>query len=219
MKSKLLLLSIALSAPAFGQAAIEEFTAANTDNWGLDFVTPATWNSTGGNPGGMIQVSVSSSTSSLPAPMLVPGNLSHPWRGDFKAMHVESFSYDREVLSGIANFGTHLTLVLADDNGTPHDVSDDAMVFSEIGDNLPWGSDPWTSFTKPIPAQEFFIPSGWSGEAFPNSPLLGNTESYLWDVIIQDVDYVGIATGRPWNGGAWFGQHVINFDNLRLDVG
>ncbi len=217
MKIKLLLLSLALSSQALAQIASEDFTTANTDAWGVEHHSIGTWMATGGNPGGMLQVNISSAQSILPAAMLVPDATGHPWQGNFAVMGVTSFSYDREVVSGAANFGTRIHLVLGNDNGTPADFSDDTMVYTQTGDIFQFGALPWTTFSTPIPSQEITMPTSWNGGAFPSSPVAGSGPDVLWDHVINHVDYVGLAMDTPLGGFAWFGSHVINFDNFVLE--
>ncbi|MCP5021983.1 MAG: hypothetical protein GY930_09405 [bacterium] len=217
MKLTPLWISLAFSTPCLAQIASEDFSTANTSNWGVEFITPATWNTAGGNPGGMIQVSIASSQSQLPAAMVVPAGAGHPWAGDFEAMDVSSFSYDRELVSGFANFGTNINLVLGNDNGTPTDFSDDTLVFTQTGDSFQFGSLPWTTFNTAIPSSELTMPVGWDGGAFPGSPVAGSSADILWDHVIHDVNYVGLAMDRPLGGFAWFGSHILNFDNFILN--
>ncbi|MFT5200471.1 MAG: hypothetical protein ACI87O_003151 [Planctomycetota bacterium] len=217
MKIQRLLLLLALSSQAFAQVASEDFSVANTDNWGVEHHTSGIWMATGGNPAGMLQITISNSQSILPAAMIVPDAPNHPWSGDFASMDVASLSYDREVVSGVANFGTRINLVLGNDNGTPTNFGDDTLVFIETGDVFQFGSLPWTTFSTVIPSQSTLLPAGWSAEAFPGSPVAGSGQDTLWDHVIHEVDYVGLAMGRPLNGGAWFGSHTLNFDNFILD--
>ncbi len=217
MKLQLLLLSLALSSQGLAQVASEDFNVGNTDAWGVEHHTLGTWMATGGNPGGMLQVTMASSASILPAAMLIPDMAGHPWKGDFASMGVSGFSYDREVVSGAANFGTRINLVLGNDNGTPTNFADDTMVFTQTGDNFQFGSSPWTTFNTPIPSQDLLMPAGWGGGAFGSSPVAGSGPDILWDFVIHDVDYVGLAMDTPIGGFAWFGTHLMNFDNFILD--
>ncbi len=217
MKITLLLFTLVLSTQGLAQVASEDFSTTNTDVWGIEHHSPGTWMPTGGNPGGMLQVDVSSSQSLLPAAMLIPDATLHPWRGNFANLGVTSFSYDREVVSGAANFGTRINLVLGNDNGTPTNFADDTLVFTQTGDIFQFGSEPWTTFSTPIPSQEIVMPINWNGGAFPSSPVAGSGPDILWDHVINSVDYVGLAMDTPVGGFAWFGTHTLNFDNFVLD--
>ena len=43
-----LLLSLAATAPAFGQIASDDFEVGNPNNWGVEFILPGTHMATGG---------------------------------------------------------------------------------------------------------------------------------------------------------------------------
>lgn len=216
-----LLAAVALAfAPlTHGQIASENFETANTHGWAVDFGAPAPRFATGGNPGGRIEVDVQSANSMLPAAMIVPTAAGHPWQGDFRAMGVTSFAFDRQVEIGAANFGTRPNLVLGSDAGTPNDVFDDIVAFIPTGDVFQFGMVPWQRFTVTIPSSSTVLDvgAGWSAEAFPNSSMTGASPDALWNAIITDVDYVGISMDRPWGGAAWFGAHLISLDNLVLE--
>ncbi len=217
MKPSPLWISLALSTPCLAQVASEDFSTANTSNWGVEFTTPATWYGHGGNPDGMIAVSITNSQL-IPVAMVVPAAPGHPWVGNFAAMDVSSFSYDRQLQSAISVFGTNINLVLGNDNGTPTDMTDDTLVFTPTGDSFQFGALPWTTFNIAIPSSETTIPAGWNGGAFFRSPVAGTAENTMWDLVIHDVDYVGLAMDRSIGGAFWFGTHILNFDNFILNV-
>ncbi len=214
-----LLLALALSSSAAAQVATEDFEVTNTDDWGVEF-NPALVGvhmTTGGNPGGRIEVTVQNSASQLPAAMVVPGAVNQPWKGDFRGLGVTSFTFDRQVEVGSSNFGTRPFLVIANDGGTRTDFADDAWAFVYTGDLFQFGSSPWTTVSTPIPSSSTTTPAGWDLAALPGSPLGGLSGDALWNAIIQDVDYIGIAMDRPFGGAFWFGNHIISFDNFILD--
>lgn len=207
----------ALASTASAQLVSEDFSTANTHGWAVDFVTPAPHMATGGNPGGRIEVTVQSSQSSLPAPLIVPSAAGHPWSGDFQALGVSGFRFDRQVEAGSANFGTRLYLVLGNDGGTPNTPLDDAIVFVNTGDVFQFGAVPWATIATPIPSAIPTLPAGWLADAYPMSLLSGVDPNLIWDTVIHDVSYVGIATDRPLGGAFWFGAHIISFDNFALE--
>ena len=214
-----LLLALALCTPVAAQVATEDFEVTNTDDWGLEF-NPALVGvhmTTGGNPGGRVEVTVQNSASQLPAAMIVPGAVNHPWKGDFRALGVSSFAFDRQVEVGASNFGTRPYLVLGNDGGTRTNFADDAWAFVYTGDVFQFGFSAWTTVSTPIPSASTTTPAGWDLGALPSSPLGSLSGDALWNAIIQDVDYVGIAMDRPFGGAFWFGNHIISLDNLVLD--
>jgi hypothetical protein len=204
---------------AQAQIASDDFEVGNPNSWGVEFTTAGTHDTMGGNPGGRLEVMVSSSTSMLPAAMIVPASPTHPYRGDFRSLGVASFSFDRQVELGSANFGTLPFLVLGDDGGTPTDFSDDAWAFAATGDNFQFGFVPYATIATPIPSQSLTLPTNWDVAALPGSLHATLSDDDLWDTIIQDVSYVGIAMNRPWGGASWFGQHTLSLDNFVLDTG
>ena len=213
------LLSLLLCTTATAQVATEDFEVTNTHDWGIEFnpTLVGVHMTTGGNPNGRIEVTVQNSASQLPAAMVVPGAANHPWKGDFRALGVSGFSFDRQVEVGASNFGTRPYLVLANDGGTRTNFSDDAWAFVYTGDLFQFGFSPWTTVSTPIPSGSTSLPAGWDLGALPSSPLGSLSGDALWNAIIQDVDYVGIAMDRPFGGAFWFGNHIISFDNLVLD--
>ncbi|MEZ6016473.1 MAG: hypothetical protein R3F49_15250 [Planctomycetota bacterium] len=210
--------ALACTVSVHAQVVTEDFSIGNTDGWGVEFGAPAAHITSGGNPGGAIELNISSAASNLPAAMILPGAVTHPWGGDFRALGVSGFRFDREVVSGSANFGTRPYLVLGNDNGTRTDFADDIWVWIWTGDNFQFGASPWTTISTPIPANDVFLPQGWGTVALPNNPNTGTMDlDLLWNTVIQDVDYVGIAMNTPFNGGGWFGTHVLRLDNLVLE--
>jgi hypothetical protein len=212
---------VAAAATAHAQIASDDFESGNPNLWGVEFVIPGTQMPTGGNPGGKLAVTIANSASSLPAAMIVPAAPGHPYSGNFRAFGVSEFRFDRQVEAGAANFGTLPFLVLGNDGGTPNNLSDDAWLFTPTGDNFQFGFVPYATITTPIPSNELLLPSTWDVQAFPSHPLaqMGATTDDIWNSVIEDVSYVGIAMNRPWNGGAWFGQHILSLDNFALDMG
>ncbi len=205
------------ASPAFAQLVSEDFETGNTHDWGVEFGAPGAHFTTGGNPDGRIEISVANTASVLPAAMIVPGAAGHPWSGNFRTLGAASFSFDREVTAGSSNFGTLPFLVIANDGGTRTDFADDAWAFVYTGDNFQFGPSPWTTVTTQIPSSALSLPPNWDAVALPGSSLAGADPGVIWNSVIQDVSYIGIAMGRPFNGGAWFGSHVINFDNFVLE--
>ncbi|MGK0220472.1 MAG: hypothetical protein ACI9HE_003983 [Planctomycetota bacterium] len=213
---KLTLLLPLLISQASAQTITETFDGPNIDDWGIDFEPGALTDAMGGNPGGRLLVTVQSSSSFLPAPMLWARGANHGWGGDWRQGNVQSFQYDRQVELGSSNFGTLPWLLVGNDNGTPADFLDDTWVYVPTGDNFQFGMSPWATFNLPIDVASTTIPAGWEGNILPNSPNAGFDADDMWNFVIQNVSYLGITTSRPWNGGSWFGAHEISFDNFIL---
>jgi len=213
------LLALACStAPALAQLAAEDFSFANTHLWGIELHTVASHHVTGGFPGGCIEVDISLLSSVLQVPTFMPGALEHPWSGNFRAQNVTGFRFDREVLQGSSNFQTRPHLLIGHDNGTRSDFMDDAWVWADTGDVFQFGPSPWTTIQSLIPSAQVTLPAGWGAVALAGNPHAGTLDlNLLWELIIQDVDYIGVAFGQPYNGGPWFGGHTLRFDNLILE--
>lgn len=204
------------ASPALAQIASEDFESGNTHQWGIEFGTPAPHFTSGGNPGGRIEIAVSNSSSNLPALTIVPNLAGHPWAGNFRSFGVTSFSYDREVANGASPFGTQPFLLLGSDGGTRTDFSDDAWAFVQTTDNFQFGASPWTTIMTMIPSAETNLPANWDAGALPGSGLAGANAATIWNSVIQDVSYVGLAMGRPLNGAGFLGNHIMSFDNFLL---
>lgn len=215
--SKLAPLLVLAGSPVFAQVAFEDFELGNTHDWGIEFGTPSPHFATGGNPGGRIEIMVSNSASNLPALTIVPDVAGHPWAGNFRALGVSGFSYDREVTAGASPFGTQPFLLLGNDGGTRTDFSDDAWAFVQTTDNFQFGASPWTTVSTMIPSASTTLPAGWDAGALPASGLTGADATVIWNSIIQDVSYVGLAMSRPLNGAGFLGNHVMSFDNFLLE--
>jgi hypothetical protein len=213
--------SIALACsitPAFAQLAAEDFSVANTHLWGIELHTVGVHHATGGNPGGCIQLDVSLLSSVLQVPTFMPAALEHPWSGDCRAQGITGFSFDREVLQGSANFQTRPHLLSGNHNGTRADYTDDARVWADPGDVFQFGPAPWKTIQSLIPSAQSTLPAGWGAVALSGNPHAGTLDlNLLWNLILQDVDYIGVAFGQPYNGVSWFGDHTLRFDNLILE--
>ena len=214
-------LAVAAASTADAQIASDDFEVGNPNLWGVEFVMPGMQMPIGGNPGGKLGLTIASSASNLPAAMMVPANVNHPYRGNLRALGAAEFRFDRQVEAGSSNFGTLPFLVLCNDGGTPNSFADDAWIFTATGDNFQFGFVPYATISTPIPSGDTTIPATWAAHAFPNHPLamIGATPDEIWNAVMEDVSYVGISMNRPWNGGPWFGQHLMSFDNFVLDGG
>ena len=225
----------ALTAIAFltgGASAqlIEGFDTDNATNWRMDFdgtyngfsipAIPATYNASGGNPGGCI------SFSSLAAQVdvwFLNSEFNTDLTGNFRAKQIEGATMDVKPISGMSPFGMHMNIVLADDMGTP-ELWDDILIWSPFdpgqysfagaGAAIPNGS--WTTLTWPFDANSTTLPAGWTVWSFGGTH--SGDDNADWNAVIQDVDYIAFTNGPPW-GGFVLGTINIQFDNLGLEQG
>lgn len=167
--------------------------------------------SSGGNPGGWLH----NASLDTFAPILATGAAASCFRGDYRAMGVESLSVDALTLStDFPVAGLELSLLLRDTKGTA-DVSDDDYAYF-VGPEIPQPGAGWKSFVFPIPSQDTSAtPAGWSGG------WAGDCCSFRpgvdWNDVIQNVDRVELwwlnpsffAIFQNWNVGA---------DNIALHV-
>ena len=217
---KYLLIAASIAAPAWAQVASEDFDTANTHLWSVNGQMTATYNAMGGNGGGMISVTGIGNpggATNLTVDLLIPTQAGHPWQGNFRALGVNTFSFDREFVTGGSPFGDAEHVILADDNGTPNIFNDDAFLAVATGTFLGFGTPGgWTPISVLIPSDEFTIPMGWEAGAQPNNPNNGLDPDGLWNAIITDVDYIAVAVNSPFN---FFpvGTHTLNYDNFLLD--
>jgi hypothetical protein len=99
-----------------------------------------------------------------------------------------------------------LTLMLINDNGTPH-VEDDWGAFV-VGPDAPWPGDGWLSYDFIVPAQETELPPGWS---------MWRTTVGTWAELIQDVDEVRFNYVDPHAPYGYFeSPWVVGMDNARF---
>ncbi len=213
----ILLIATVLCTPAMAQILTEDFDTANTHMWSKNNAL-ATYNSTGGNPGGNISVTSfgpSAGATNLAADLLLPRMAGQPWKGDFRALGVSVFRYDREATMGFSAFGVQPVLILADDNGTAA-FNDDAFIVIPTDDSFQITPEPWATKSALIDAQNPGLPAFYEVGITPGNPLFGTADDVVWNLIIQDVDYIAIALGTPV-GGFPIGPYDMAFDNFVLD--
>ncbi len=211
--------------------ATEDFEAGNPDNWHMDFNgsingTPVmeqqgTHQPMGGNPGGMLEFLGLQGNFEYWALQANPGTAG--WNGNLRAAGVNELSFDTNHLQGMAPFGMHFYVLLADDMGTT-ELFDDILVFSQFdpmtysfaGFGAAVQSGVWTNLSWTFDTSSSTLPPGWQVHSYGGTNS-GNDDAD-WDAVIQDVDYIAIINTNP-GGGFALGTIDILFDNIELKVG
>jgi hypothetical protein len=190
---------IGASTALAGQTAVETFTGgSNQGGWTYGLPNQVIETS-GGNPGAYLHEP--SIDTFGPEPHTALGASSF-FTGDYRAKRVQSFGVD--VITFSAQFFTSppLTLLLANDNGTPQDTSDDCFVYL-VGPTVASPGQGWVSYEFPIPAQSTTLPAGWATWNACSTP------DASWNNVISNVSYVLLMYGEPgffypigpWNTG------------------
>jgi hypothetical protein len=201
--------SIASSAFA-GQTFVETFTGgSNQGGWTYGPANQVI-ETIGGNPGAYLHEP--SIDTYAPQPQTALG-VSSVFTGDYRAHRVESFGVDVIVISAQFFTGPPLTLMLANDNGTPSDTSDDCIVYL-VGAAVASPGAGWVSYEFPIPAQSTTLPPGWQTYNACSTP------DASWNNVITRVSYVRLLYGDPtffypvgpWNTG-------IDNPRITIDLG
>jgi hypothetical protein len=190
-----------------GQTFVETFTGgSNQGGWTYGLANEVIETS-GGNPGAYLHEP--SVDTYAPQPHTALG-VSSVFTGDYRAHRVESFGVDVIVFSAQFFTSPPLTLMLANDNGTPNDTSDDCIVYL-VGATVASPGAGWVSYEFPIPSQSTTLPPGWATYNACSTP------DASWNNVITHVSYVRFLYGDPtffypigpWNTG---------IDNPRITI-
>jgi len=182
-----------------GQTVAETFTGgSNQGGWTFGPANQVIETS-GGNPGAYLHEPLIDTFG--PAPHTALGGSSF-FTGDYRARRVESFGIDVIVFSAQFFTSPPLTLLLANDNGTPSDTSDDCFVYF-VGPTVAAPGHGWVSYEFPIPSQSTTLPPGWATWNACSTP------DASWNNVIGHVSYVLVTYGQPgffypvgpWNTG------------------
>ena len=182
-----------------GQTQTETFSGgSNQGGWTYDLPNQVIETS-GGNPGAYLHEPLIDSPE--PRPHTALGGSSF-FTGDYRAGRVEAFGVDVIVHSAQFFTSPPLTLLLANDNGTPFDTSDDCVVYL-VGPTLVAPGQGWRSYAYAIPSQSPTMPPGW------RTLDACGTRDATWNHVITDVSYVILMYGEPgffypvgpWNTG------------------
>lgn len=123
--------------------------------------------------------------------------------GDYRSRNVASVGIDMAIAS-VDGFveGRKVTLILLNDNGTPHDLTDDWGAFTVT--NLPIPNTgvagilnttdilQWASYDIAVPSQSATLPEGWSWVSRNYVRRNGS-----WGRLMRDVDHIGFILGDP----------------------
>ncbi len=192
-------LAVCLSGTAFaGQRLTETFSrGSNQGGWSYGLSNQVIETS-GGNPGAYLHEPVIDA----PAPMVRTTLGGSFFTGDYRGKRVESFGVDLIVFSSQFFTSPPLTLILANDNGTPNDPSDDCWVYL-VGPTVVAPGQGWRHYEYAIPSQSATLPAGWATWNACSTP------DASWNNVIGDVSYVLLMYGEPgffypvgpWNTG------------------
>jgi hypothetical protein len=182
-----------------GQTAVETFTGgSNQGGWTYGPANQVI-EASGGNPGAYLHEPQINTFG--PEPHTALGASSF-FTGDYRAKRVQSFGVDVIVASAQFFTSPPLTLLLANDNGTPLDTSDDCFVYL-VGSRLAAPGQGWVRYEFAIPSQSTTLPAHW------NTWNACSTPDASWNNVITHVSYVLLMYGEPgffypvgpWNTG------------------
>jgi hypothetical protein len=203
---KLATFAAALAASLFGagaafggQTRAETFTGgANPGGWTFGLANEVI-EASGGNPGAYLHEPLVDTWGPTPHTALGASSF---FTGDYRAQRVQSFGVDVIVFSAQFYTSPPLTLLLANDNGTPFDTSDDCFVYL-VGPTVAAPGHGWVGYEFPIPSQSTTLPPGWATWNACSTP------DASWNNVIGHVSYVLLMYGQPgyfypvgpWNTG------------------
>jgi hypothetical protein len=182
-----------------GQTQVETFTGGtNQGGWTFGPANEVIETS-GGDPGAYLHEPLINTFG--PEPHTALGGSSF-FTGDYRAKRVESLGVDVIVFSAQFFTSPPLTLLLANDNGTPFDTSDDCFVYL-VGPTVASPGHGWVSYEFPIPSQSTTLPPRWATWNACSTP------DASWNNVIGHVSYVLLMYGQPgffypvgpWNTG------------------
>jgi len=204
--------AIATSPASMAQSSLEGFDAgANPDQWVAWFSVYNSVLTTGGNPGGFLQLDNFTTGSANChyvdiAPDGDPGVSPHAHSGDWRASTVDQVSLDLDIHRGI--YGGDLILELVSDPGTPQSTSDDCIVsltLTAAGSNIPG----WTTYTFPVPSTQTTLPAGWSADG----PCSGDA---AWNQVMVDVDQMRFRYDGSPGSFCNFTNWLLGVDNINV---
>lgn len=182
-----------------GQTRVETFTGgSNQGGWTYGLANEVIETS-GGDPGAYLHEPLINTFAPMPHTALGGSSF---FTGDYRSNRVESFGVDVVVFSAQFFTGPPLTLLLANDNGTPLDTSDDCFVYL-VGPSLAAPGQGWVSYEFTIPSQSTTLPQRWATWNACSTP------DASWNNVITHVSYVLLMYGEPgffypvgpWNTG------------------
>lgn len=204
MQTLKLLALFALALPASAQLPfVETFdSGSNVGSWSLG--PPSSNPSSGGNPDWYISALVDTF-----APQPRSFDTSSTFAGDYRARGVESVGIDLLTINVQFPFDRELTLILANDNGTPGNTTDDCQVYFLGTKRVPQIGAGWRSFDFFVDSQSTTMPAGWK----PLGPC--TDPDTAWNAVITDVSYVKYFYGNP-EFFFIFDQWTVGLDNARI---
>jgi hypothetical protein len=188
-------LALGLAPFSHAQVFVDTFEGGvNVGQWRIggpgEFIDP-----TGGNPGAHLR---SDGLDVAIVATISDDGVSSPFTGNYAARGISALSIDaitRSVQFGAG--GRPMTLMLANNNGTPGVFDDDIYIYYVGSENIPVPGQGWKTFNFSVPSSATTLPPGWQVLLDFNAPPLTNDQA--WNLVIQDVSYV------------WFNWHDPEF--------
>ena len=162
--------------------------------------------STGGNPGYWLHEPWLGNY--VPQPRTDGSSI---FTGDYRALRVSAIGVDLITHSTAIAFQRELTLILRNDNGTPHYTPDDCEVYFLGTDSVPQPGTGWKTFDYAIDAQSLVLPPGWYHQGACSDP------DVAWNTVIQNVTRVTFYYGDPTVFHVW-NTWDIGLDNARITL-
>ena len=135
-----------------------------------------------------------------------------PFTGDYRAQGVTALGCDLQTfaLDFPSSCQRPLSLVLANNNGTPANFQDDTFVYTLLPGTIPCVDGLWHSYSAPVPSQSATLPPGWSVDPNWTGPT-----AQAWNRVITNVTQATWFYGDP-SMLFIFQMWSIGADNLRI---
>ena len=176
-----------LCATASAQNFTETFTnGSNEGDWEVYWDAVNTFESTGGNPGWYLHLDNSMAGSTCQWVEIKQRAWPSAFSGDWQAADVLSVGVDVNLVLGPPTaLNPEWLITIANDAGTPNDLSDDCRLIYHAS-QLPPSQPGWQSFDFPVPASSPTLPLNWEVEG----PCSVQNWDTVWNQVMQDVDYI-----------------------------
>lgn len=206
--SCLLLAGLALAHAAHADTFVENFDAGAAHVGGWTCGIPATYPTTGGNPG-KYQRTQNIDTFAPQPRTSANGTV---FTGNYREANVTSVGIDLATFAvDFSAAGRPLTVILVSNNGTPSNANDDWGAYKIGPANVPIPGQGWLSFNFEIPSQSTTLPAGWDYILFgASSPPLPN-----WNNVITNVSQLRYFYGDP-ELFFIFQNWTVGLDNARI---
>ncbi len=210
--AQLTALLVATSPIALAQSSVEGFDGgANPDQWEAWFSVYNSVPTTGGNPGGYLQLdNFTSGPANCHYVDIFPdgdaGSVAYAHTGDWRASAVDQVSIDLDIMQGI--YSGDVIVEIISDPGTPQSTADDCVVsftLTAAGSN----TGGWNTYTFLVPSTQTTLPAGW----VTDGPCSGDA---AWNQVMTDVDQMRFSYDGSPGSFCNFTNWILGIDNITV---